>query len=506
MIGAFGPGRFEFIFNGAQGRDYAQLIHAFLISSDVKDGRRVLAPGIASKWAVSADGKTWTMTIRKGAKFHDGSDLTVADVFWTMQHGIGPQAKNWVTGAGAELSNIMEKLEQSGPDQVSLTTKQPTADIPSTLSEASANWSGTIIPKRTTLHDDKEELAYDQNPIGAGPMKLVKHVKAQSMTFERFADYYEQPKNGFPSDKRVNFTTLDLLLVPEEATRVAALRAGDADVAPVSLGARKQVESGGGRLVFGQEGAVFDVRFLGCWEQKYPCSDKRVRQALSYAVNKEPIRLLYGADVMQTKGWTLVTPSGIGYSADLDPYPFDPGKARQLLADAGYPGGKGFGTLVIDTWVSSSLPLLTESAQVAAESWKKELGLDVQVKVGDSAAVKKSVSTTTDLFGHVLWRDNDTRMDGGGGLRSQYNAPDTKLDRAHGDRELYSVVEKALAVLDPAEKEKSYNSTYRRLRDDAYYVNIGYINIPWALSTRVRAWQPYPLANYISGLYTMTLK
>jgi ABC-type transport system substrate-binding protein len=70
-------------------------------------------------------------------------------------------------------------------------------------------------------------------------MKLVKHVPVESMTFERFDDYYYQPKYDLPSDKRVNFQTLEMFLVPEEATRMAALRSGEADIAPVSFASRK---------------------------------------------------------------------------------------------------------------------------------------------------------------------------------------------------------------------------------------------------------------------------
>jgi ABC-type transport system substrate-binding protein len=91
------------------------------------------------------------------------------------------------------------------------------------------------------------------------------------MSFERFDDYYYQPANGLPEDKRVNFQALDLHLVPEESTRVAALRSGEADIVPASLPAKGQIEAGGGRLVFGPEGIFLWVMLLGCYEEQYPC-------------------------------------------------------------------------------------------------------------------------------------------------------------------------------------------------------------------------------------------
>ncbi len=505
MVGSFGNERFDYTFTNA-GHDYARQIHAFLISSDVKEGRRVFVPGIASKWEISKDGLTWTFTIRKGVKFHDGTEVTAADVSWTLLHMFGPQAKDYGGSISRYLAPIWGRIEQTGPDQVSVTTTVAATDFPAFVSEASGDWI-VVLPKRTTLHDVQEEAAYDQKPIGAGIMRLVKHVPVDSMTLERFADYYYQPKNGLPADKRPNFTLLDLRVVPEEATRVAALRAGEADFAPVTLGARKQIEAGGGRVVFGQEGVYFNILLRGCWKPEFPCQDKRVRQALNYAIDKELIRdkLYGGPEVMQVKGWSGVTPSGIAYTPDLRPYPFDPVKARQLLADAGYPGGKGFGKLVVNVWVSTATPLMPESAQLGAEFWRRELGLDVEVKIGDEGALKKAYTLSEDLYGQILWRDNETRIDAARLLRSNYANPET-YSRFHNDPKLFALATETLAVIDPVEREKVLNSTYQRLRDEAYDIPLGYINIPWGVGPRIQTWQPYPLAFYPSALHTITLK
>jgi len=337
-------------------------------------------------------------------------------------------------------------------------------------------------------------------------MKLVKHVPASVMTFERFADHYYQPKNGLPKDKRVNFTRLDMRLVPEEATRVAALRAAEADIAPVSLGSRKQVEAGGGRVVFASEGSYFWVRGLGCWKPQFPCSDKRVRHALNYAIDKNLMQTqLFAPEVLELKGWGVVTPSTIGYSPELEPFPFDPNKARQLLAEAGYPGGKGFGKLVINTYVSIALPLMPEAAQLVADMWRKELGLDVEVKVGDEAAIKKAEKLTEELHGQIIWRDNETRLDAGTNLRVIFGPPQKKSG-AHNSPELFAQVDKSLAIFDPAEREKALNSLFRRLRDEAYDIPLGYFNTPWGVGSRIKTWEPYPLAFYPSALHTITLK
>ena len=503
MTGDLGAERFDVVFDSSSGfNNSGRFLHGALIATN-EDTQ--LLPGIASDWSLSNDGLTWSFTIRKGVKFHDGTDLTAADVLWTWRHCFSPEALDWAINNSCQtIARLIDKTEQTG-DKVSMTTSVYFPAFDSDRNSEAGNVSG-ILPRRDKLHDEAAEAAFDKNPIGAGVMRLVKHVPAEVMEFERFDDYYYQPANGFPEDRRMKFTSLDLRVAPEEATRVAALRAGEADIAPVSLQARKQVEAGGGRLVFGQEGVYWRVRLLGCFDPfDFPCKDRRVRQALNYALDKESIQqLMGGPEVMQFKGWYQVTPSTIGYSPEVDPFPFDPDKARQLLAEAGYPNGEGFGKLIVNTWTSSSMPYLPESAQLAADFWRRELGIDAEVRVGDEVSLKK-VSKSGGLKGEILWRDDETRIDASKDMRQVFGNPDRK-DQWHNDPELYALVDQTLEVLDPEEAPKALNQLFRRLRDESYVLGVGYVNIPWAVGPRIATWQPWPLAFFPSNLHGITLK
>jgi peptide/nickel transport system substrate-binding protein len=513
MIAGWGNERFAYNYGVGGGNNYARIMHGFLVATNE---RAELLPGIASSWSVSSDGRTWTVTIRDGAKFHDGSTITAEDVRWSWMNYWGKDesgsALDRVTQSSAQsLARVVEKIEQPAPDQASITMTIGDAGFPaSMISEAAGNWYA-VLPKRPIVHNDAQESAYDLNPIAAGPMKLVRHVPAELMRFERFGDYYYQPAYGLPEDRRVNFTTLDLLLVPEESTRAAAIRAGEADIAPITLATREQVEAGGARVVFGPEGVYMYIRQAGCFKPEFPCSNQAVRQALAYAFDKELLRdrLFGGPEVFQAKGWTHVTPSSIGYSPELDPYPFDPEKARQLLAEAGYktpdnPSGKDFGKLIVNTWVSSSMPFLPESAQLIGDSWKNELGLDVEVRVGDEAALKKEFLSDT-LHGQILIRDNETRLDGSSSQRSSYGTID-HAGRLHEDPEITKMVLDSLEVFDPDQRTVAFNEGYQRLREESYDISVGYVNIPWAVGPRVVEWRPRPLAFYPSELHTLTLK
>ena len=305
-----------------------------------------------------------------------------------------------------------------------------------------------------------------------------------------------------------------MFLVPEEAVRIAALRAGDADIAPVSLAAKGQVEAGDGQMVFGPEGIISDVRWYGCWqppaEEYPPCNDRRVRQALVHALDRKLIqeKLYGGPEVFEIRGWWRATPNSNGYTPEVDNViPFDADKARQLLADAGYPGGEGFGKLILSTAPSSSLPLVVEAAQLGAEMWRKELGLDVEVRVGDRTAIKRA-GRDGELKGQVTWMDNEARRDLTGTILGFYGDPriEKPLSALHDDRELIAIVQPAMEILDKAEREAAIKKLVPRLAQESYHLNVGYVHIPWGVGPRVLTWQPWPLATYPSALHTVTLK
>ncbi len=123
----------------------------------------------------------------------------------------------------------------------------------------------------------------------------------------------------------------------------------------------------------------------------------------------------------------------------------------------------------------------------------------------DKVALGKLLKTTDQLDGQIRWADDEARLDGASHLRSLYGNPE-RFNPAHKDPALFTLTQETMGVFDPVEREKVLNSTYRRLREEAYYTPVGYINIPWGVGPRVLTWEPLPLALYPSGLHTITLK
>ena len=505
LTGTFGNERFVRAI-GSGGNAHIGRIMGGYLSGTNKDNE--LLPGIATAWRVSPDGRTLTYTIREGVKFQDGSDLTAEDVRWTLAHTMSPEAIEAgvpLRGAPRRLSAAMESVVLSAPNEVSLTGIEPLPGLIEDFSEASTGWYH-IVPKRDKIWDEEAAAAFDRDPVSAGKLRMFKHTPAYSLEFERFDDYYYQPANGFPEDQRVKFQYLDMFLVPEEATRVAALEAGDADIIPVSLASRKRVEGAGGRFVFAKSGAVIVGWFFGCDRpgSNYPCRDKRVRQALDYTTPKQLLRdTLWGPDVFEISGWYDNQPGTWAYFPELHPRSFDADKARSLLAEAGYPNGEGFEKLVIHTRPAAVAPLLIESAQLVADTWRRELNIPVEVLVGEHAAIAQK-RVNLELDGQMWWRESGVPLDPTDTLDARWGDPESSW-RATDDPELQARVQKLTSIVDKDERMAAYRPLLLDLQEETHYILPGYVNVPFGVGKRVLTWEPYSLKRHFSALHTITL-
>lgn len=470
---------------------FAKALHAYWINSNE---RAELVPGVLTKWELSPDGKTWTLTLRNGIKFHNGAELTIQDAFFTLKDTFVPEA---LGSNSASIGRDTEKIEITGPNTVQHIHKKPLAFYPFTISELfPSSIYGGLIPKGYFEQVGRD--GYNKAPVGAGPFKLVTLKSGEQMLFERFDDYYVP-------ERRAKFKTLDMRLVPELATRVSAQRAGQADIIEADLSVRKQIEASGSRLVFSKEASYAWVYWAGCWKPELACSKKELRQALIYALDKQLImNQLYGPEAGEAKGWVAATPSSLGYSSELDPFPFDPVKAKALLEQAGFPGGKGFPKLSIHTAVYGDMPFMPEMSLLLADMWKKNLGIEIKVEVIEGAALT-NLWRQRALDGDVIVRPNEARWDGGSIVQGGYTDFQSFSRRAE-DPELKKLADEALSIVDPAKRPEAYNKMYKALREAGYEISIGYIHLPWGVSSRIATWEPWALTPNPTALWTITLK
>jgi hypothetical protein len=120
---------------------------------------------------------------------------------------------------------------------------------------------------------------------------------------------------------------------------------------------------------------------------------------------------------------------------------------------------------------------MPEVAQLAADFWTRGFGLDVGVRVGDEAALKKGEDLGDAIYGQILWRDNETRVDAASAVRGRYSTPENP-GRLHNDPELFALVHKTLAISGPAKRLEAINKLCPWLREESFWIQTGHINIP----------------------------
>lgn len=278
---------------------------------------------IAESWE-TPDPETYLVTIRDGVKFHNGATLTADDVVFTFDRVLTEDGIGGMTSPRKGLLGPLQSVEKVDDKTVKFTLETPFPVFMQALCHFQ------IVPK--AYIEEVGDDAFAANPIGTGPYKLVEARLNEQVVMERFDDYYggspEIPPVGAAGIKTAIFR-----MMPDPATRIAALKAGEiqiADKLPPDMA--KSLQGDSGIVVQSVPGTrVYCIEFC---LTKPPFDDVRVRQALNYAVDWDAIV----NSIYEGHGERLATaflPSGFGFNEDLKPYEYNPEKAVQLLQDAG---------------------------------------------------------------------------------------------------------------------------------------------------------------------------
>ena len=276
------------------------------------------APSLAESWSMAKDGLSADFLLRQGVKFHHGEPVTADDVKFSFERYRG--------GAAKILKDNVKELQVLGPQRVRFVFKEPWPDFPAFYGTfvASAGW---VVPRKYV--EQVGEEGFRKAPVGAGPYKFVSFKPGVELVLEAFEGYWRKT----PSIKRLVFRSL-----PDETTRAAALKAGEVDVAfllsgPVADDIRK---TPGLRLVAPLLG-IFWLDFPDQWDPKSPWADMRVRLAASLAIDRQALNQAETLGLSRPTG--SIVPRDFEFALPFEPHPYDPKRARQLLAEAGYPQG-----------------------------------------------------------------------------------------------------------------------------------------------------------------------
>jgi ABC-type transport system substrate-binding protein len=398
-------------------------------------------PCVADSYSVSADGLTWTFKIHKGITFSNGDPLTAADVKFSINRFSSNVSSNpW--------SAYLRKNFKSDAvvDEYTYTYTCNTPEPPLAIPFSNV----LIIPKNYV-----EKLGQDNfraNPVGSGPYKLTKLVSRTSMTLEARPDYWGQV---------APWKTVISYMVPEESTRIAMMKSGDVDVAfqitPDRLIAMKNL---GYQLKEVGLATLGNISFLQTWQTEAPTKDIRVRQAMSYSVNRQEMcDTFYKGLAVPGGRWQMQT--GVyGWDPSWQPDVYDVAKAKQLLADAGYPNN--FKDPVIKIYAQA---YHMDMCQMLVGYWNK-VGIQTKLITLDSLGYSKlffafNRDPKSDANGAVIpWVYGGTynslyhsaNMFTSTGMHGTGGPNETK---AGGADELYK---KAASQLDPVQAVKDYTA------------------------------------------------
>ncbi len=283
----------------------------------------IMTPSLAESYTLSPDQKTYEFKLRHGLKFHNGDPFTAEDVKFSFLRAKSSRI----------LKERVREVEIVDPYRVRFHLHEPFPDFMAfygTLATASS-W---IVPKKYVekVGDD----GFKKQPIGLGPYKFVSSTPGIEIVMEANESYWRK----MPSVKRLVFKS-----VPEATTRAAMLKKGEVDVAylldvPTALELKRDPNL---KLAFSGAIGIHFLDFFDQWDPKSPWADKRVRLAAMMAID---LRALNEAENLGASRLTgSLVPRKFEFAMSLEPYPYNPAKAKQLLAEAGYPNGFDAGDL-----------------------------------------------------------------------------------------------------------------------------------------------------------------
>ena len=439
----------------------------------IKPGTADIEPELATSWEASPDGKEWTFKLREGVKFWDGEAFNAEAVCYNMERmfdqnevAAGGPAGYWADVMGAFKSDAANALYQScsASDATTAVIKisRPTSKFPTALSLDSFSMQSPKALKAGDANNVTKQgegfgyPAYAKNPVGTGPYKLEKFDEAnKTVTLVRNEDYWgEKAKTA-----KVVFK-----IIPDESTRRQELEAGSIDGYDLPNPADwKGLKDSGNQVLVRP---AFNILYLGLNPQKNPkLKDLKVRQALYHALNRDQMvksQLPEGAQVA-----TQFLPDTVaGYNKSLQPYAYDPEKAKSLLKEAGAEGM----TLLFAYPSEVSRPYMPNPQKIY-EALRKDLeavGIKVQV---NTKPWNGGYLDTVDNGGYDAWLL---------GWTGDYNSPDNFIGTFFGNlkandfhtsatsygAQLSKDLEAADAIVDEAERAAAYEKLNQTIMEE----------------------------------------
>jgi peptide/nickel transport system substrate-binding protein len=417
-------------------------------------------PALAERWEVTEDARTWTFHLRDGVRFHNGEVLRASDVVATLGRVLDPAIGGSFGTQGVYISYLGDaEISALDDSTLRIVTGDPMADLLDLVVAMPISPAGEL---------DKLPDEY----VGSGPYRIAEE-SSDRLVLTAHDEYW-----GKTPDYR------EIVWIAEEdpEKRVEALLNGEADIAGgIGIQGQSRIAEDGRALSHEWDSGLAIIFMAN--SQQGPCQDRRVRQALNYAVDLDAIiaEIKHGA-AKPLNGY--LTPHHFGYNPDTPVYPYDPDRAKALLAEAGYPDGL---ELVFD--IPSTMPdEAPDLARMMAEQYGRVgITLDI-VEHQDRAAYSEMVREK---------RINDAAAFDSS-PRSTYRVLREKIHsglqgpwwEGYRNERVDSLIEEAQATVSDPERQAIYREIYTLIRDDAPWIFLYRPTRYWGVSPAMEDWRP----------------
>lgn len=453
-----------------------------------------IGPAVAQRWELSSDGLAWTFYLRKGMQFNDNwGEVTADDVQFSLTRQTSARSKSAWAGT---LSEAIKNIDVVDPYTVRVNLKHVFLDLPYQLSSLVA-MDGMILPKKYI--DQKGDEEFRRHPVGSGPWKLVEHVPGSKYEYVAVTDpeHYKNHYRQMPS-----FERLQLVMVPEEATRVAMLRAGQVDVVDITAESIDEVQKAGLKVAQISPSYQLNLEFWDSHRPEVagqPASNLNVRKALSMAINRDEIvRFL-----LRGYGDASPMPARLfPFSMDIDPdywkeyaqknYKYDPTQAKQLLSQAGFDNSP----INFYSYAQEGVPIQPKLAETMAGYWSA-VGVKttlVPIEYGAFRGLFSSKPHNPKLYGTASIVQAPVRYQMGSSLQLSFHSQGSNA--AMNDPQVDKLIDGVLAEPNNAKRRDLTKQAIQATADSFTIFPIVYQSALYALSNNVDQWQPIPGSGY----------
>jgi peptide/nickel transport system substrate-binding protein len=441
-----------------------------------------LRPGLAETWEQAAEDKnSWVFHLRRGVKFHDGTDFNADAVVWNLDRYFkndSPQFEAPAAGISRARVPLLQSYKKIDEYTVAITTKTPASYFPYMVvyllftSPTSFEQAGKDWTKVATLP-----------AAGTGPFKIVKVVPRQSVELARWDGYWD-------AAKKAKVDSVVLLPIPEATARLAALRAGQVDWIEVPPpDAIPSLKAAGFTITTGSYPHVWPWLFnIGAVNS--PVKDVKVRQALNYCIDRAGLVALLNGTAEPSAGWLKASDSNFG--DPVNHYAFDPAKGKALLAEAGYSAAKPLSFKVMISTSGSGQMLPLPMNEFVQQTLKESCGVDVEFDVVEWQVLLTAARATPDspsLHGAMALNVSSPSSDVGVMARyfSSANFSPNGFNFEQWKDDQFDLSLKTLAeATDPKVIAGATRAAHERLVDNPPWLYIVHDLNPRAMSTKVR--------------------